>query len=1087
MAKEVTTGIDNSFQQNYNSPKPRELEEEFEPLANMQFRYPLRRYQKEILALVDIKLERGERELHIVAPPGAGKTIIGLQIISQFKCPSLIISPNTVIQSQWRQKAELFVPPDEVLDTMPHLIGTHEDNPPKPITLLTYQVLSTPASEQPYIEKLAHDALIAEMAKARGMSRGEAEMRTLELLQNNPQAHQKEISRHASTLRRKLTETLDLNEVLHKNALNLLQVFKRQNFGLIIFDECHHLTDYWAAIMIQFVKQLGNPIVLGLTGTPPEEKSSSQETRYLSLVGEIDYQVPTPALVKESGLAPFQDLVYFTEPTEPELVFLEEQHQEFQLLINELAGETSGTGEKLAATIIPIIPAPAKASPEASVLDEQLEDQPNTETALTTWVRTRVQQALQIDLEEETPKPARKSKSNAQDVSDGKLKKRGGWKEFVQENEELSTAFCRYLSLKKLPLPQNVEHSDYFRQTPILDDWMRIIEDFASQKLKVSPSKEDHALFARIRSAARKLGYGISEQGLRKQASPVDRILAFSNSKPLAVAKILDIEFRNLDDRLRAVVVTDFEKMSVSSIRNLEGVLTEESGGAIAVIKTLLADPISSLVNPCLVTGSLVLTDKRITDQFLNAARKFIAASGSTIELGVKDNPSLPYSEISSVSSSWESRFYVGMVTEIFELGITKCLIGTRGLFGEGWDSQSLNTLIDLTTTTSPVSVKQLRGRSIRLQANDPLGARKVANNWDVVCIAPKLKKGLNDYERFVKKHNGYFGICDDGQIACGVSHVHPAFSELTPAEVFISSAEFNREMTDRALIREKIYDLWKVGEPYLNRTLGCIDITAFREPELTPPHLEVNMSYADHAKDVRTALSNTLVKHIAIGTVVSTLMALALFSSGTAMVAILPFTLSVYLAKRSYSALFEKMKDKVCLASTQETSLTEMATAVLSALQEIKVLPEKITVDSIKLTRRSNGNPSIFLDDVDSLQSNYFTTCMKELLSPVISQPYVIPKYEYFIEKADRDTDYAKIKKAFFKKYLSGKAQAKIAAYHPVPGLLARSERARQAFEFAWNTYVSPGSVLVTEKNTQKLNDYFGLGPSLAQRLLWE
>ncbi len=647
--------------------------------------------------------------------------------------------------------------------------------------------------------------------------------------------------------------------------------------------------------------------------------------------------------------------------------------------------------------------------------------------------------------------------------------------------------FCRYLWLKKLPLPKNIEHSDYFRQPLILDDWMRILEDFASQKLKISPKKEDHELFSRIRSAARKLGYGITEQGLRKQASPVDRVLAFSNSKPLAVVKILDIEYRNLDDRLRAVVVTDFEKMSVSSTRNLEGVLTEESGGAIAVLKTLLADPISALVNPCLVTGSLVLTDKRITNQFVNAAKKYIAAAAVNVELTVQEDPSLQYSEISATSSSWESRFYVGMVTEIFELGISKCLIGTRGLFGEGWDSQSLNTLIDLTTTTSPVSVKQLRGRSIRLQANDPLGARKVANNWDVVCIAPKLKKGLNDYERFVKKHNGYFGICDDGQIACGVSHVHPAFSELTPAEVFVSSAQFNREMTDRALIREKIYDLWKVGEPYLNRTLGCIEITALREPELTPPHLATGMSYEDHAKDLRTALLNTVVTHIALGTIISTLMALALFSSGTAIVAVLPLALSAYLAKRGYDSQFEKLKSQVCLPSTQESSLTEMATAVLTALQEIKIIPENISPESIKLTRRSNGNPSIFLDDVDSLQSNYFTTCMKEVLSPVISQPYVIPKYEYFLEPAQQFTNYAKIKTAFFKKYLSGKAQPRIAAYHPVPSLLARSERARQAFESAWNQYVSPGSVIVTEKNTEKLNDYFGLGPSLAQRLLWE
>jgi hypothetical protein len=709
-----------------------------------------------------------------------------------------------------------------------------------------------------------------------------------------------------------------------------------------------------------------------------------------------------------------------------------------------------------------------------------------------------VAQALQIDIEEEKAaasaelekvslKKTSRVKTSTQEATPNKLKQRGGWKELLQDNEELATAFCRYLCLKQLSLPSRIEHSDFFRQPLSLDDWMCIIEDFASQKLKISANKQDHDLYARIRTAARKLGYGITEQGIRKQASPVDRILAFSNSKPLAVAKILDIEYRNLDDRLRAVVVTDFEKMSVSSFKNLEGVLTEESGGAIAVLKTLLADPISSMVNPCLVTGSLVLTDERITEQFVSAAKKYIADSGKQLELTISDHPELPYSAISSTSSSWESRFYVGMVTEIFELGVTKCLIGTRGLFGEGWDSQSLNTLIDLTTTTSPVSVKQLRGRSIRLQANDPLGARKVANNWDVVCIAPKLKKGLNDYERFVKKHNGYFGICDDGQIACGVSHVHPAFSELTPAEVFVSSAEFNREMTDRALIREQIYDLWKVGQPYLNRTLGCIDISAAREPDLTPPHIPASMHYEEHAKDLRITLQNAWVKPIAGGTAIATLLALELSSTGLAIIACVPLVISIILATRWHNAVYKRLQCHVCELSTQESSLIEMATAVLTALQTIKILPDKISPESIKITKRSNGNPSIFLDDVDSLQSNYFTTCMKEVLSPVINQPYVIPKYEYRIESIDENRENGKATNKFFKKYLSGKAQPTISAYHPVPALLARSEKARQAFESAWNNHVSPGSILVTEKNTEKLNDYFGIGPSLAQRLLWD
>ena len=168
------------------------------------------------------------------------------------------------------------------------------------------------------------------------MSLADAEMRVLEIMQNNPKAFRQEISRHSSRLRKKLSEVLDLKEVLHPNAIELLQALRRQRFGLVIFDECHHLTDYWAAIMTHLIKQLGDPVVIGLTGTPPEGKSTSQESRYISLVGDIDYQVPTPALVREGGLAPFQDLVYFTEPTEKEFQFLEEQHIGFHELIKDL-------------------------------------------------------------------------------------------------------------------------------------------------------------------------------------------------------------------------------------------------------------------------------------------------------------------------------------------------------------------------------------------------------------------------------------------------------------------------------------------------------------------------------------------------------------------------------------------------------------------------------------------------------------------------------------------------------------------------------------------------------------------------------
>jgi hypothetical protein len=1008
--------------------------EEANLLSELRFRHPLRKYQQEILELIKLKLEKGERELHIVAPPGAGKTIIGLEL----KSNALVVCPTTTIQAQWGQKLDLFVPPELEGFSLPSVIGTHEDKPLKPITLLTYQVLSTPGSEQEYLVKLAHDSWVEEICKSSKLSIGEAELRIMELMQNNRKAYDKEISRHLSRLRRKLADVIDLKEVLHPNAMQLLQALRRQKFRVLIFDECHHLTDYWAAVMTGIIRMLDDPIVIGLTGTPPEGKSASQETRYTTLVGEIDYQVPTPALVREGGLAPFQDLVYFTEPTEKEETFLEEQHAEFHVLLEELI----------------------KSDPPL----------------LCQWVTERLADSVSAKKES-----------------------------YLARRTDLSAAMCRFAWKHKLPLPPKIELSESLTQSPLMDDLMLILEDFSLNFLKVSASTDNHNLFERIRRAVAKLGYGLTERGLRRQASPVDRVLAFSKSKPKAVAEILQIEYRNLEDRLRAAIVTDFERMSATSAKAAKGVLSTESGGAVAVLRKLLDTEIGVYLNPCMVTGSLLLVDRRIADQFLEGAKEYLKEAGHTFALDVREHksdriefdPNIEYRddeqplvvmhdqnedfvEITAGSGEWEARLYVGMATHLLERGITKCLIGTRGLFGEGWDCQSLNTLIDLTTTTTPMSVKQLRGRSIRINTQDPLGSRKVANNWDVVCIAPHLEKGLNDYQRFARKHAGYFGISDDGQIEQGVGHVHPSLSELTPAEVFTHYPEFNEEMLNRALIRDQIYDLWKVGQPYGNKMLGCIEVSSLRPLALTPPNIRRDLTYKEHGQLMRSSLNGIWFEYGGLSGVVSAMLGFAALHFGfPAFLALLPLLPAAALGRKKYLALYNKLRSDTCQPNSQESSLIDMSVALLSAMQQVKLLPRWIEKSSIKVTQRSDGSYRVFLDDVEPEQSEYFARSLKELLAPVTNQPYLIPKYEFVFPKGDE--------KAFFDAYLKGKAQPKIAAYHPIPSLLARSEKGREAFQNSWNKYVSAGFVTPTESKPEVLKKYFGIGPSLAQRLLWE
>ena len=86
------------------------------------------------------QLKKGERELHIVAPPGSGKTVLGLYVWADLvKRLALVLSPNSAIQSQWVARAkELFQ-----LDGQESGVVT---DPAKPgiLTSRTYQSLTMP-------------------------------------------------------------------------------------------------------------------------------------------------------------------------------------------------------------------------------------------------------------------------------------------------------------------------------------------------------------------------------------------------------------------------------------------------------------------------------------------------------------------------------------------------------------------------------------------------------------------------------------------------------------------------------------------------------------------------------------------------------------------------------------------------------------------------------------------------------------------------------------------------------------------------------------------------------------------------------
>lgn len=100
-----------------------------------KFIYPWRKYQQKVLDEIDKHL--ADDHLHVVAPPGSGKTVLGLEIVCRIGQPVLILAPTLAIRDQWQHRfEELFLANSEIDD-----LFSNQLDDPKTLTLVTYQAL----------------------------------------------------------------------------------------------------------------------------------------------------------------------------------------------------------------------------------------------------------------------------------------------------------------------------------------------------------------------------------------------------------------------------------------------------------------------------------------------------------------------------------------------------------------------------------------------------------------------------------------------------------------------------------------------------------------------------------------------------------------------------------------------------------------------------------------------------------------------------------------------------------------------------------------------------------------------------------
>jgi len=720
--------------------------------GKIRFSGTLRPSQIAASEIIKKQLSQGETELYIVAPPGSGKTILGLHVWADLvRRPALVLSPNSAIQAQWVARTSLFD-----LDGKDEFVGLDSDHPGL-LTSLTYQSLSMVRTKGEDLENAAFElwsAKLLEMGEAIDQLSAEAWINDLKF--NNPSYFEKQMKGFRKKARDQLSETSGTLSWLNESSRATIENLRASNIGLIILDECHHLTEHWGKVLSELKEIFDNPVILGLTATPPNQEAVEDAPHYTQLLGEIDYEVPIPALVRDSNLAPYQDLCYFVRPTVQELAYIGGADKEFLEIVDEISLPRTDESRAL---------------------------------GFPDWLYKTL---------DDREIPGRENLT---------------WSQFESSLTDFSQAARAYLALNKRELPKGVPKvakgvNDFNEDTPLIILLRPLLDRYVRFGLRRSSNDSDHELAELVTNRLRLLGYQITESGARPCASPVSRILAYAGEKTSALSEILKVEYDVLGQSIRCVVVTDFEKTSSTAL--VEGIHDDEAGGAIGVFKALVDCELGDQLDPVLMTGSTLLVDDDIVQAFLSRARAWVEERSLAIQF--EDRPFEQFHQILGSGSDWAPRYYSTMVTEFFQEGFTKCLIGTRGLLGEGWDASRINVLVDLTTVTTSMSINQLRGRSMRLDKSWP---EKVANNWDIVCIAEEFIKGYDDYDRFRKKHTNLFGVCDDGSIEKGVGHVHAAFTELQPEGINEGRGMLNDEMLQRARGRPKSRNLWGIGQPF--------------------------------------------------------------------------------------------------------------------------------------------------------------------------------------------------------------------------------------------------------------------------------
>ncbi|MCF6190848.1 MAG: DEAD/DEAH box helicase family protein [Cocleimonas sp.] len=251
--------------------EPETHEPQFGSLG-LKFKYPWRPEQQRVLN--HLEHYHDDNRIHIVAAPGAGKTVIGLEIFNRYRLKTLAISPTRIVRNQWIERLLAFLPENS---NAPDWCSTKLDSP-QLFTAITYQGL------------FSFDKRIEEAT----------------------------------------------DDDIDKEYESIVHWFKEHDIRLLILDEAHHLKAAWWKVLMKIVKQSEDLLIVSLTATPPYDSNATEWSRYQKLCGPVDEEISIPELVRSNSLCPHQDYIWMVKTDNKNITSLKRQQENLARFVESL-------------------------------------------------------------------------------------------------------------------------------------------------------------------------------------------------------------------------------------------------------------------------------------------------------------------------------------------------------------------------------------------------------------------------------------------------------------------------------------------------------------------------------------------------------------------------------------------------------------------------------------------------------------------------------------------------------------------------------------------------------------------------------